>query len=230
MDFVLVHGAYHGAWCWDLVANELTQRGQRVVTVDLPIDDPDAGLLAYRDSILQAAEGLESPVVVGHSMGGAIIPLVAESRPISRLVFLSAFVPSPGRSLNQLRASEPLETYRLTNVEFHDLGNRVWTIGAATARELFFHDVSDELASWAQQLLRPQSYGVFDEASPLRAWPDVSSAYIVCGQDRALDPEWSRATARDRLGVTAIELSGGHSPFLARPVELASALETAAEG
>ena len=68
-----------------------------------------------------------------------------------------------------MRASEPLETYRLTTVEFEDLGDRVWRIGAATARELFFHDVPDELATWAQELLRPQSYGVFDEKSPLRS-------------------------------------------------------------
>ncbi|MDP9495325.1 MAG: alpha/beta hydrolase, partial [Actinomycetota bacterium] len=119
-------------------------------------------------------------------------------------------------------------TYRLTNVEFEDLGDKVWSMGAATARELFFHDLPDEMASWAQQLLRPQSYGVFEEPSPLRSWPDVASAYILCRQDRVLDPEWSRSTARDRLGVTALELDGGHSPFLGRPAELASALETAA--
>lgn len=166
LDFVLVHGAYHGSWCWDLVEPELARRGDRVVTMDLPIEDPTAGLLAYRDSILEAAEGLEAPVVVGHSMAGAIIPLVAESRPVSRLVFLCAFVPWPEKSLNQLRATEPVESYQLSNVEFQDLGNQVWTIGAATATELFFHDVSDELAAWAYQRLRPQSYRVFEGLTP----------------------------------------------------------------
>ena len=230
VDFVLVHGAYHGAWCWELVGRELIHRGHRVVAMDLPIDDPAAGLLDYRDAVLEAATGVEKPIVVGHSMAGAVIPLVAASSAVAKLVFLCAFVPWPGRSLNQLRASEPVETYRLNTVEFEDLGNRVWAMGEGTARELFFHDVPDELASWAHTLLRPQAYAVFEEPSPLRAWPDVAAAYIVCRQDRALDPEWSRATARDRLGVTAIELSGGHSPFLGRPAELASALETAAGG
>nr|MDP9496025.1 alpha/beta fold hydrolase [Actinomycetota bacterium] len=169
MDFVLVHGAYHGAWCWDLVAELLVERGHRVVSMDLPIEDPAAGLLDYRDAVLAAGEGLAAPVVVGHSMAGAVIPLVAASWPNARLVFLSAFVPWPGKSLNQLRASEPLETYRLTNVEFEDLGDKVWSMGAATAMELFFHDLPDEVASWAQKLLRPQSYGVFEESSPLRS-------------------------------------------------------------
>lgn len=228
VDFVLVHGAYHGAWCWDFVQAELEARGHGVVTMDLPIEDPAAGLIAYRDTVLEAAQGMEAPVVVGHSMAGAVIPLVAGSRPVSRLIFLCAFIPWPGRSLNQLRASEPLETYGLTTVEFEDLGNRVWMIGAATARELFFHDVADDVAAWAHKRLRPQSYGVFEEDSPMKAWPDAPSAYILCNQDRALDPDWSRSAARERLGVTAIELSGGHSPFLGHPGGLVSALETAA--
>ncbi|HET7846218.1 MAG TPA: hypothetical protein VFL72_01925 [Acidimicrobiia bacterium] len=45
MDFILVHGAYHGAWCWELVGRDLTDRGHRVVAMDLPIEDPTAGLL-----------------------------------------------------------------------------------------------------------------------------------------------------------------------------------------
>ncbi len=228
MEFALVHGAYHGSWCWDLVETELASRGHRVVTMDLPIGDPNAGLMAYRDTVLEAANELEAPVVVGHSMAGAVIPLVAESRAISSLVFLSAFLPSAGTSLNELRAAEPLEKYQLSTVEFEDLGDQIWMVGPATARELFFHDVPEDLALWAEKLLRPQCYRVFDEASPLRAWPDVHSAYVLCTEDRALNPEWSRTAAQDRLGVTTIELGGGHSSFLSRPYELAGALEAAA--
>jgi pimeloyl-ACP methyl ester carboxylesterase len=228
VEFVLVHGAYHGSWCWDLVQTELVSRGHRVVTMDLPIGDPNSDLYAYRDTVLEAASGLEAPVVVGHSMAGAVIPLVAESRPVSSLVFLSGFLPSPGTSLNELRAAEPLEKYRLSTVEFEDLGDQVWMVGTATARELFFHDVPKDLARWAEKLLRPQCYRVFDEASPLRAWPDVRSAYILCTEDRALNPDWSRSAAQHRLGVTPIELRGGHSPFLSRPAQLAAALLAAA--
>ena len=64
------------------------------------------------------------------------------------------------------------------------------------------------------------------EPSPLLAWPDVERDYIVCRDDRAIDPDWGRGAARDRLGVRAIELDGGHSPFLTRPVELAAVLGT----
>ena len=227
MDFVLVHGAYHGAWCWSLVEPELARRGHRVTSVELPISDPSAGLTTYRDTIIEAAAGCESPVVVGHSMSGAVIPLVAEARPVSGLVFLAAFIPSPGTSLDALRSAEPIETYRLTTREFEELGDGVWMLGENSARELFYHDLDDEASASAYRRLRPQSYGLFGEPSPLAGWPDVPSSYILCREDRCLDPAWSRTAARDRLGTTALEIDGGHSPFLTRPAELAQLLELA---
>lgn len=82
------------------------------------------------------------------------------------------------------------------------------------------------MAEWATQRLRPQAYGVMDEITPLTAWPDVESRYIVCRDDRASNPEWGRSAARERLGVEAIEIDGGHSPFLGRPAELARLLDS----
>jgi pimeloyl-ACP methyl ester carboxylesterase len=224
LDFVLIHGAYHGAWCWSRLADVLGEAGHTVVTVDLPISDPTAGLTTYRDTVVTASEGLAAPVVVGHSMGGVVVPLVAEARPVSHMVFLCAFLPVPGASVNDTRKSEPIETYDLQSRQFEDLGEGVWMVGPETARELFYHDAGDDLSDWAYARLRSQAYGVFSEPSPLRAWPDAPSSYILCREDRALDPEWSRSAARTRLGVEAIEIDGAHSPFLTRPEELAELL------
>jgi hypothetical protein len=66
------------------------------------------------------------------------------------------------------------------------------------------------------------------EITPLAAWPDVESRSIVCRDDRAINPEWVRAAARERLGTEAIELGGAHSPFLTRPAELAQVLDALA--
>jgi pimeloyl-ACP methyl ester carboxylesterase len=62
------------------------------------------------------------------------------------------------------------------------------------------------------------------ERTPLAAWPDVPAEYILCREDRMVSPVWSRQAARQRLGVTARELDGGHSPFLAQPAVLAGEL------
>lgn len=96
------------------------------------------------------------------------------------------------------------------------------------ARELFYHDCPPEEAARAVELLRPQGRVPLREQTPLGAWPGVPAEYILCREDRMVLPDWSRRIARQRLGVTARELDGGHSPFLARPAALADELLSAA--
>jgi pimeloyl-ACP methyl ester carboxylesterase len=229
MDIALVHGSYHGAWCWDFLRPELERRGHRVIAMDLPISDPTLGAADYAKAIEDALDPDTEPILVGHSMGGLIIPLVAANRPVRRLVFLAAFLPAPGKSANDQRATEPIDgRVPPSSAEWTDLGDDVWMVGPNTATELFFHDAPAAVARWATQRLRAQSYGVLKEITPLAAWPDVESRSIVCRDDRAINPAWVRAAARERLGVEAIELPGAHSPFLTRPRELAQVLDSLA--
>jgi pimeloyl-ACP methyl ester carboxylesterase len=227
MDFALVHGSYHGAWCWDFLTPELERLGHRVITMDLPIADPSLGAADYAKAVDRALDPTSKPVLVGHSMAGLVIPLVAERRPVRRLVFLAAFLAAPGRSANDQRGSEAIDgRVPPKTAEWTDLGDDVWMVGPNTATELFFHDAPAATARWATKRLRPQSYRVFAETSPLKRWPDVESRSIVCADDRAINPEWVRSAARDRLGVEAVELAGGHSPMLTRPAELARVLDS----
>jgi pimeloyl-ACP methyl ester carboxylesterase len=225
MDIALVHGSYHGAWCWDFLAPELERLGHRVITVDLPISDPTLGAADYAKTVEGALDPAGKTMLVGHSMAGLVIPLVAARRPIHRLVFLAAFLPVPGKSANQQRKTEAVDgRVPPKSAEWTDLGDDVWMVGPNTATELFFHDAPAAVQRWATQRLRPQSYRVMSETTPLTAWPDVESRSIVCRVDRAINPEWVRSAARQRLGVEAIELAGAHSPFLTRANELAQIL------
>ena len=93
--FALVHGAWHGSWCWDRVVPELEARGHGVVTVDLPSQTATAGMTAYRDVVLDALDGLgEDVVLVGHSLGGITVPLVGAARPVRRVVYLTPAIPA----------------------------------------------------------------------------------------------------------------------------------------
>lgn len=225
--FVLVHGAWHGGWCWSGLIDELARSGHRSVAPDLPCDEPTAGWEDYADATLDALFGIKDEVVlVGHSLGGGVLPLVAARRPVARLVFVGSYPPEPGRSLDDSISDEPALTDPKA-LAFRDapddLGRYVWPSFDA-ARYAMYHDCALDGAHWAYSRLRPQSPKPFSERWPLDVWPDLPTTFIVCTEDRMGRAEPLRQVARRRFGLDAIELGGGHSPFLSRPAELARAL------
>lgn len=226
MNIVLVHGSYMGAWAWDLATPELERRGHRVTAVDLPISDPTAGGAAYAKTIIDAVDWTEPPVIVGHSMSGIIVPLVAAERPVHSLIFVAAMLARPGQSANDQRGTEPIDApATLTNAQWTDIGDGVWAVGPETATELFWQDAPPDVAAWATARLRPQSYLAMAETTPLAAWPSVDVAYVACRDDHATNPAWQLRAARERLGVEPVVLDGGHSPMVSRPAEFAEVLD-----
>jgi pimeloyl-ACP methyl ester carboxylesterase len=227
--FALVHGAWHGAWCWEPLVGELEARGHRAVAVDLPCDDVTAGLDAYASTVLEAVEGVagDELVVVGHSLGGITIPIVADRRPVSRLVFVCALIPRPGRPLADVFTDSTLFVPGPSNGTRRDDQGRSYWPDPAVAIEAMYPDCGPTLAQDAAARLRPQAAKPSNDPSPLQTWPDVPVTSIVCDDDLMLAPAWLRRAARELLGVEPIDLPGSHSPMLARPGSLADALTSA---
>ena len=226
--FTLVHGGLHGAWCWDRLVPALEARGHDAVAMDLPVSDA-VGADAYAAAVLDAVAPIdEDLVVVGHSLMGATIPLVAAARPVHALVYLCAVIPEPGRSVADVSAEQlDFPGSRLdAALQSVDAEGRLVPAGVDAARAMFWSDCPDDVAAWGYPLLRPQHMAPMTEVSPMAAWPDVRSHVIVCERDPLAPPAWVRHRAQTHLGVEPIELPGGHSPFLSRPDDLADVLVT----
>jgi len=226
--FGLVHGAGHGAWCWDRLIPALAAYGHRAATMDLPCADPAAGAQRYAEVVDRALPPADDLILVGHSLGGLTIPLVAARRPVRRLVFLCALIPEFGRSLADQVAADPTlydPVLRLHPGRLTDPDGTVRFRDETAVRDVFCHDCEPADVRWVFSRLRPQAAAPRREPCPLAAWPPGEPSYVLCREDRAVSPDWSRRTARQCLGVEPIELDGGHSPFISRPAELAAALD-----
>jgi pimeloyl-ACP methyl ester carboxylesterase len=106
--FCLIHGGCHGAWCWERLARLLEASGHQVIAPELPCEDAAVNLLGLRDRVLEAVDRADPPVLlVAHSLGGLIAPLVADASPTTTIVYLCAVIPEPGHSLaDQLRHAD----------------------------------------------------------------------------------------------------------------------------
>ncbi|MEO3803035.1 alpha/beta hydrolase [Nonomuraea sp. B1E8] len=210
--FVLIHGGGGSAFDWHLVEAELRDRGHDTIAVDLPMSDPRAGLWDYADAVVRAAGERRPLVVVAHSWGGLVGPLVCARTEASALVLVTAMIPSPGEA--------PDDWWERSGWVSPDIDD---------VHELYLHDVPRELAervlahdgALAETMSMERACG---EPWPLAAWPDVPTRYLLCRDDRFFPPGFVRRHVEERLGITPDEMPGSHMVMLSRPAELAGYL------
>jgi pimeloyl-ACP methyl ester carboxylesterase len=198
---------------------ELEERGHAVVRPQLPTNEPEASAARYAEAIADSIPAdRQDAIVAAHSASGMFLPLVPERRRVRRLVFLAAVIPQIGKSLlDQVKAEK-------------DMLNPEWvgkdpTKDEALAEKFLFHDCSPEMRKWGWSRMSLMfARQAMLEICPLKVWPDVPCSYILCTEDRTIQPGWARRTAKERLGVEAVELPGGHCPYVSRPKDLAEVL------
>jgi pimeloyl-ACP methyl ester carboxylesterase len=226
--FSLVHGGQQGAWCFEPLIAELGNRGHSAIAVDLPSEDPDAGLDAYAETIRASLAGVTEPVIVaGHSLGGLVLPLVAQLRPVAGLAFLCAAIPFPGESLADTIAEEIAAE---TSPDLLDDLGRSHQTPREQAREVFFPDLPQNLQEWALDRQRAQGERPHREPSPLAVWPDVPAVVVNGTDDRCISLARARRTTRRLFGELPTEIPDGHFPFLTHPRVIADGLAAFAGG
>jgi pimeloyl-ACP methyl ester carboxylesterase len=216
--YVLVPGAGGVAWYWHRVVPMLRAAGHDAVAVDLPGDDPDAGLPEYADRVVAAADGASAVVLVAQSMG-AFTALPACSRlPVERLVLLNAMVPLPDETPDAWWGATGSEQARVAAARAG---------GYPEAFDLdtyFLHDVPPEVTAAGAAEQRPEADVAFGQPCAFERWPDVPTTVLAGRDDRFFPFAFQRRVARERLGLEAQPVPGGHLAALSHPEAVTEAL------
>jgi pimeloyl-ACP methyl ester carboxylesterase len=226
---LLIHGAWHGGWCWRKVLPLVERKGHLAVAPDLPGHGEDktptaiVTLQGYADRICEVAARQAEPVIlVGHSMGGIAITQAAENCPerIRALVYMCAFLPRNGDSLTTW-ASQDAGT--MVNPGTLNIGaDGISTVKPEFAREAFYLQCSDEDFAFAQRRLVAQSPAPLGTpvATTAARWGSVPRYYIECARDRAITLKLQRAMQEASPCRRTFSLDTDHSPFFSKPEEL----------
>lgn len=230
--YLLVHGACHGAWCWDNVSHLLRDLGHDVIAPDLPAHGNDrtpiagATLDAYVDRLADLLNVRnESAIVVGHSMGGICATGVAERLPekIKALVYLTAYAPIDGDSVMSLLAADSTSTMGVSVEPVH--GGAALVVRDDQVIPMFYNDCDPGDAEWAKSMLVPEPATPMAQPVRLTARSGViPRSYIGCSSDVVISLAYQRQLAARAGCVWQTEIDSGHSPFISRPDVLARCL------
>lgn len=235
--FVLIHGAWHGAWCWYRVAPALERHGHRVLAPDLPAHGSDttpAAAVTFRDCVdrigasLGQARSLDAAplLLVGHSLAGVFITQAAEDWPerVDRLVYVAAFLPADGQSVLDLSAADPDSAVTASSVLSPD--QATVTLRPDRLAGLFYGDCDPGDVAVATRLQVPEPLAPF--GTPVAVTADragrVPRAYIRTARDAAITPARQDAMLQAVPCDPVLTVDTGHSPFLADPDGLARLL------
>ena len=220
---VLVHGGFVDGSGWQDVYQRLKRDGFSVSVVQ----NPTLSLQEDVDATRRIIDAQGEPVIlVGHSYGGAVITEAGNDPNVAALVYISAFAPDAGESVNTLIADPPPDApvppilpprdgfLFLDRNKFHDS---------------FAADVPEDLAAfWADSQV-PWGVDALGGTITEPAWRTKPSWYLVSTEDRMIPPPAQRAMA-ERAGSTVTEVAGSHSIFVSHSAEVAGIIEQAASG
>lgn len=229
--FVLLHGAWHGGWCWERVAEPLRARGHRVTTptqtglgerrhlMSAAID-----LITFRDDLVNhvLAEDLTDVILVGHSFGGNAVSAAAETIPerISKLIYLDSTLLGPGeRLVDHLSPGKLAERVRAFEASSDGLSIVPPPAGV-------FGVLRPEDIAWVQPRLTPHPISTMVAPSPLTRPPGAGlpARYIACTDPQYHPPDRVRGWA-DMLGCSVETLATGHDAMVTDPLSLLEALD-----
>jgi len=192
------------------VTRFLVDAGHEAIAVDLPGDDETAGLHRYTELVVDAIGSRPEVVLVAGSLGGFTAPLVCERVPVRELVLVNAMIPVPGERARDWWAHTGA-------LEAREEAARAGGYGPFDLAPYFLHDVDAKVAAEGERYQRPEADIAFDSVCDFTAWPATPVRVLAGADDRFFPVGLQRRVARDRLGVEADVLPGGHLLPLVQP-------------
>jgi pimeloyl-ACP methyl ester carboxylesterase len=219
---VLVHGAFADGSSWNKVIPILQARGLDVVAVQNP-------LASLVDDVAAARRAMESVkgsvVLVGHSWGGAVITQAGADDKVKALVYVAAFAPDAGQSVNDLLKLGPAPAWAASL--------RKDSAGFLTLPpEIVANDFAQDLPAADTKIMAatqgPWAERCVGDALSVAAWKDKPSWYVLAANDHMIDPA-SQARMAEHIHATVTRVSASHVPMLSHPEDVAAAIVAAAD-
>lgn len=233
--FILIHGSWHGAWCWHKVADRLRANGHTVDVPDLPCHGrkwgthKDVTLHDYVRAVTDCIDAADGPVtVVAHSRGGIVGSSVAEARPakVERTIYVAAYLVPNGKMAVDYAVQDG-ESLILPNIDID--AEEGWDmLRSHIYRDALYADCDRDDVALCRLLLTPEPSA--PTYTPLsltdEAYGRVPRSYIVLTQDRAVSPALQRLMLSE-TECEVMELEASHSAYFSKPDQLANLIESA---
>lgn len=218
--FILLPGAGGAARYWHRVVPLLAQAGHEAIAVELPGDNPEAGLGRYADLVIEAMGARPRVTLVAQSMGAFTAAVVGARVPaaIERLVFTNAMIPLPGETAGAWWENTGWEPAREAAARRGGYGL------ALELPTYFFHDLPADVAADLARYDRDEAPIAFEEPAAFGGWPPVPIHAVAGKDDRLFPVEFQAHLVQERLGLEVDVLPGGHLMALSYPRELAAQL------
>ncbi|MFN7038936.1 MAG: alpha/beta fold hydrolase [Alphaproteobacteria bacterium] len=223
-NYILIHGAWHGAWCWNKVKDLLESNGHKVICPDLyDIDIPLEKIqlqdyVNYIENIINLQES--EPIIVGHSMAGIILSCLGSNslNKIKSLVYLTAFILNEGESILDIS-----NRYYNPNVELEFSDDaKLCTIKKEQAEYLFYNKCNKKDIEYATTLLKPQPYKIFETKLSLNKgnFNKLPKYYIKCTDDNIVPLAAQKYMIKSQNLNEIFSIDTDHSPFLSSTINL----------
>lgn len=222
-NVVLVPGAFADKSSWDKVAHLLRAKGFRVTEVDIPMTSLEDDVAATQ-KVLAAQKG--ATILVGHSWGGVVIGEAGDIPKVKALVYVAAFAPDKGETLQALTSGgPPTEGLKAVRPD----GKGFLSIDPTAYAHVFVGDIPAAEGEAMAKKQRPIAAAAFGAVPTVAAWHDKPDYYAISANDLMIPPQ-AEAMFAQRMHATTITVPSSHASMVSHPQAIAKLLEEAARG